>query len=86
MMGPGQGQGYQRQPLQTQGQGAEIFATSCSRCHAQGGNLVYPNLPLRGAPQLADFNSFLAFIRNPVMPDGSPEVLCPRFLRDSEIG
>jgi hypothetical protein len=27
---------------------------------------------LRGAPQLVDFSTFLAYIRHPAMPDGSP--------------
>ena len=71
MMGPGQGRGYERQPFETHGRGAEIFRVDCSRCHARGGNLIYPNLPLRGAPQLADFSTFLAYIRDPAMPDGS---------------
>jgi hypothetical protein len=71
MMGPGQGRGYQGQAFPGQGQGAEIFAEECSHCHARGGNLIYPNLPLRGAPQLSDFDTFLAYIRNPAMPDGS---------------
>ncbi|MEJ2725129.1 MAG: cytochrome c [Deltaproteobacteria bacterium] len=71
MMGPGQSRGYQRQPFQAQGQGAEIFRMNCVSCHAQGGNLIYPDFPLRGAPQLADFNTFLAYIRHPAMPDGS---------------
>ena len=70
MMGPGQG--YQRQPFQMQQQGAEIFRVDCSRCHARGGNIIVPNLPLRGAPQLKDFDTFLAYIRNPAMPDGHP--------------
>ena len=30
-----------------------------------------PELPLRGAPQLADFNTFMAFLRDPRLPDGS---------------
>ena len=71
MMGPGQGRGYEEQPFQTQGQGAEVFRVECSRCHAQGGNVIYPNLPLKGAPQLTDFDTFLAYIRNPAMPDGA---------------
>ena len=71
MMGPGQGRGYNEQPSQMQGQGAEIYRMECYRCHGQGGNLVYPSLPLRGAPQLADFNTFLEYIRHPTMPDGS---------------
>jgi hypothetical protein len=71
MMRPGQSRGYERNPFEGQGQGAEIFRMNCVSCHAQGGNLIYPNFPLRGAPQLADFNTFLAYIRNPAMPDGS---------------
>jgi mono/diheme cytochrome c family protein len=70
MMGPGRG--YQRQPLPMNEQGAEIYDSNCRRCHAAGGNLITPNLPLKGAPQLANFNTFLAFIRRPTMPDGSP--------------
>ena len=72
MMGPGEGREYQGQPFQPPGQGDEVFRVECSRCHARGGNLIYPNLPLRGAPQLANFNAFLTFIRNPAMPNGSP--------------
>jgi hypothetical protein len=71
MMGPGPGGGYQRQPFQAQGSGEEIYAGNCRSCHAQGGNTIYPNLPLRGSPQLADFSTFLAYIRNPTMPNGS---------------
>jgi mono/diheme cytochrome c family protein len=71
MMGPGRGGGYQGQPLQTQGLGEEIYGEDCRSCHAQGGNTIYPNLPLRGSPELADFNTFLAYIRNPTMPNGS---------------
>jgi len=72
MMGQSPERGYQGQPFRAQGQGEEVFRVVCSHCHARGGNLIYPNLPLRGAPQLADFNTFLAYIRNPAMPDGSP--------------
>jgi hypothetical protein len=71
MMGPGEGRGYQRQPYQRQGPGEEIFREDCRGCHAQGGNLINPNLPLRGSRELADFNTFLAYIRNPTMPNGS---------------
>jgi uncharacterized membrane protein len=51
--------------------GGRIFKGNCSGCHANGGNLIAPNLPLRSAPELADFDSFLAFIRHPTMPNGS---------------
>ena len=73
MMGGGMmgGGGWRNPQSPDQGRGANIFQVDCSGCHAQGGNLIYPNLPLRGASQLADFDSFLAYLRNPTMPDGS---------------
>jgi mono/diheme cytochrome c family protein len=55
--------------------GMQIFEENCSGCHPQGGNAIKPNLPLVGAPELADFQSFLAYIRNPRMPDGSKGVM-----------
>jgi uncharacterized membrane protein len=51
--------------------GAKIFRANCSGCHPSGGNIVVPSLPLKSAPELANFNSFEGFIRNPKMPDGS---------------
>ena len=50
---------------------ARIFKGNCSGCHPHGGNIIAPNLPLNIAPQLADFDTFRAFIRHPQMPDGS---------------
>jgi len=73
MMGPGWMRGNQGYMNRSGGaQGPEIYGQLCSRCHGQGGNTIVPNLPLRGAPQLSDFESFLSFIRDPKMPDGSP--------------
>ena len=80
MMGGGyQGEyrgGYQGGPEGSQlgsrrNPGLAIFQVNCSSCHPGGGNSIYPNLPVRGAPQLANFKSFLAFLRKPTMPDGS---------------
>jgi len=51
--------------------GAKLFSANCKGCHPHGGNILKPNLPLRSAPQLADFNSFEAFISDPRLPDGS---------------
>jgi uncharacterized membrane protein len=51
--------------------GMEIFDANCSGCHPHGGNIIAPNLTLAGAPELADFHDFLAYIRHPLMPDGS---------------
>ena len=56
-------------------QGAEIFNLNCNRCHPNGGNIIVPNLPLSGSSRLSDFETFLTFIRNPKMPDGSEGVM-----------
>jgi uncharacterized membrane protein len=55
--------------------GARVFKNDCSGCHVQGGNVVDPNLPLRSAPQLAHFNTFADFVRNPTMPNGTKGVM-----------
>jgi len=51
--------------------GEKIFNASCRVCHANGGNIINPGLPLRGSKQLTDFKTFLSFIRSPQMPDGT---------------
>jgi mono/diheme cytochrome c family protein len=53
------------------GKGDQIFSSSCRVCHVNGGNVINPSLPLRGSQKLSDFKTFLSFIRNPLMPDGS---------------
>ena len=60
--------------------GAKIFNANCSRCHPNGGNFIIPNMPLAGSSKLASFKSFLGWIRNPLMPDGS-EGAMPAFSR-----
>jgi uncharacterized membrane protein len=55
--------------------GLQVFDENCSGCHPRGGNAINPNLPLVGSPELADFHSFLAFIRQPRMPDGSKGIM-----------
>jgi mono/diheme cytochrome c family protein len=52
--------------------GGRLFAANCAACHPGGANVVAPQLPLKGAKQLASLNTFVSFIRNPVMPNGSP--------------
>lgn len=51
--------------------GEKIFNAYCRGCHVNGGNIINPRLPLRGSQKLADIKTFLSFIRNPQMPDGS---------------
>ncbi len=50
--------------------GATLFKNNCSGCHAGGGNVIKPNLPLLGAAQLKTEASFQQFIRSPHMPGG----------------
>jgi uncharacterized membrane protein len=51
--------------------GEKIFVANCKSCHPHGGNIIRPDLPMNGAPELKDPETFLAFIRNPMMPSGS---------------
>lgn len=75
MMGGGgmmnQGQGGESQKSLTATSGAGIFSANCASCHPNGGNIVTPNLALKGSRMLADFKTFLNFIRHPKMPNGS---------------
>ena len=51
--------------------GEKIFNAYCRVCHVNGGNIINPRFPLRGSQRLATVKTFLSFIRNPRMPDGS---------------
>jgi uncharacterized membrane protein len=57
--------------------GGKIFRARCSGCHPGGGNIVVPSLPLKSAPELASWDHFEGFIRNPKMPDGSRGIMPP---------
>ena len=61
-----------RTPIASDGlfPGRAVFEGHCSGCHSNGGNILYPHLPLRSAPQLASYEEFIAFVRNPKLPDG----------------
>jgi uncharacterized membrane protein len=56
--------------------GREVFRV-CSGCHAHGGNIIAPNLPLRNAPQLEKFSDFLEFLRDPKLPSGATGPMPP---------
>jgi uncharacterized membrane protein len=51
--------------------GASLFEANCMGCHVRGGNILDPNLPLLGAPQLASETTFIDFLRKPHMPDSA---------------
>jgi mono/diheme cytochrome c family protein len=71
MMGGGmgggmmEGQGYQGYQQQYRGRtgGAGLFANYCASCHPNGGNVMNPSLPVRGAPQLRSFSRFRDVVR-----------------------
>ncbi len=52
-------------------QAASIFDTHCSECHPGGGNISNPKLPLRNAPQLGNFETFVSQIRDPTLSGGA---------------
>jgi mono/diheme cytochrome c family protein len=58
-------------PAEASRLGERTFSNRCSGCHPQGGNAIVPDLPIQGSSALADFDTFLAFVRHPRMPDGS---------------
>lgn len=52
--------------------GAAVFEKSCAACHAGGGNIIDPKLPVIGAPQLDNEKAFIAWLRN---PNKSPHIM-----------
>jgi len=40
-----------------------IYASHCASCHPNGGNIINPDLPVRGAPQLGSYASFRTLMR-----------------------
>jgi mono/diheme cytochrome c family protein len=55
--------------------GGMLFNQTCSACHPNGGNSIKQNLPLKTAPQLVNFETFLSYIRSPEARDGSMTVM-----------
>ena len=46
----------------------QLFKEQCAACHAGGGNVVNPKMPLKGGTLLQTFASFLSQIRKPQPP------------------
>ncbi len=58
--------------------GESLFTLYCSSCHASGGNIIRTDLPLKTSDRLDSRDEFIAFIRNPTLPNGQPGAM-PRF-------
>ena len=46
----------------------QLFKEQCSACHAGGGNVVNPKMPLKGGTLLKTYAAFLSQIRKPQPP------------------
>ncbi len=73
----GSGQDRESQKSSLISAGADIFNSHCKTCHQNGGNIFTPDKPVKGSWKLKDFETFLAFIRNPTppMPSFSQETI-----------
>jgi mono/diheme cytochrome c family protein len=65
-----------RAPLQFR-PGETLFRGNCSGCHPYGANIVDPTHPVRNAPEMQEFASFMRWIRDPRLPNGSRGVMPP---------
>jgi len=52
--------------------GMEVFNNNCVSCHANGGNIIVPSLPLLNSAYTKSPAALLAFIRHPTRPNGAP--------------
>jgi cytochrome c6 len=48
--------------------GHDIFNSYCKVCHINGGNIINPNKPMKDSKKLADFETFLSYVRHPTVP------------------
>jgi uncharacterized membrane protein len=59
------------------GSGEKLFTANCSACHPKGGNAIMPNLPLVGSAKLSSFETFSAFVHNPLLAGGKSGPMPP---------
>ncbi|MGZ3577900.1 MAG: c-type cytochrome [Syntrophales bacterium] len=55
--------------------GEKLYTANCGGCHPNGGNIINSALPVVGAPELKNLNTFIQYNRNPLRPDGSKGVM-----------
>lgn len=61
--------------------GADLYAAHCGGCHADGGNVITPALPVAGSAKMKSLAAFTAFNRNPLKSDGTKGTM-PAFPKD----
>lgn len=61
--------------------GADLYAAHCGGCHANGGNVINPALPVAGSAKMKSLAAFTAFNRNPLKADGNKGIM-PAFGKD----
>jgi len=61
--------------------GANLYAVHCGACHAGGGNIITPALPVKGSSKMKSLAVFTAFNRNPLKADGSKGTM-PSYPKD----
>ena len=67
--------------------GQKLYDANCSGCHAHGGNVLAPDLPLRAAPQLKSRDEFVNYLRHPELPTGGQgmmPVFTPKHISDQD--
>ncbi len=61
--------------------GEKLYTANCGGCHPNGGNVINSALPVVGAPELKNLNTFIQYNRSPLRPDGSKGVM-PAFSKE----
>jgi uncharacterized membrane protein len=51
--------------------GEALYATNCSSCHPNGGNIIMSSLPVINSSKLKNLDEFTNYCRSPRKPDGS---------------
>ena len=64
-------EGLAQAPPPGQEAGKKLFVLHCQACHPHGGNIIIPQYPIMRSPGLKEFNTFLTYIRDPHLLNGS---------------
>lgn len=55
--------------------GERVFLANCSGCHPFGGNIIDPEAQVRGSDDLRDSETFIRWIRDPRLDNGSRGIM-----------